>query len=77
VKFALTVSQNDAVKKLADFANNNKETQGKFTIGDEKVSQQSNNSLFKIDHKVETQCLYASRCKLSPALFGMHNLLGY
>ena len=36
VKFGITVSQSDAVKKFQDFANNNKETQGKFTIGDEK-----------------------------------------
>ena len=38
VKFLATVLQNDAVKKLQSFAENNKETQGKFTIGDEKVS---------------------------------------
>ncbi|PNS17598.1 hypothetical protein CAC42_2993 [Sphaceloma murrayae] len=36
VKFAVTVAQNEAIKKLEDFANNNKQTQGKFTIGDEK-----------------------------------------
>lgn len=36
VKFAVTVAQNDAIKKLQEFAENNKETQGKFTIGDEK-----------------------------------------
>lgn len=29
--------QNDAIKSLQDFAEKNKETQGKFTIGDEKV----------------------------------------
>jgi len=34
--FALKVSQDSAVKNLADFADQNKETQGKFTIGDEK-----------------------------------------
>lgn len=32
----MQVTQDDAVTKLNDFANNNKETQGKFTIGDEK-----------------------------------------
>ncbi|KAF2838208.1 Metallo-hydrolase/oxidoreductase [Patellaria atrata CBS 101060] len=37
VKFGVTVSQNAAIKKLQDFANSNKETQGKFTIGDEKA----------------------------------------
>ena len=29
--------QSEPVKKLQAFAENNKETQGKFTIGDEKV----------------------------------------
>ncbi|KAF1982473.1 Metallo-hydrolase/oxidoreductase [Aulographum hederae CBS 113979] len=37
VKFAAQVSQSDAVKKLQGFAQSNKETQGKFTIGDEKA----------------------------------------
>lgn len=36
VKFTLSVVQNEAVKSLDAFAENNKETQGKFTIGDEK-----------------------------------------
>ncbi|KAL9096909.1 MAG: hypothetical protein Q9165_000873 [Trypethelium subeluteriae] len=36
VKFGKTVLQNDSIKKLEEFANSNKETQGKFTIGDEK-----------------------------------------
>ncbi|KAK3378455.1 hydroxyacylglutathione hydrolase [Podospora didyma] len=36
VKFALSVSQSQAVKALDVFADTNKETQGKFTIGDEK-----------------------------------------
>lgn len=36
VKFGITVLQSDPVKKLQDFATNHKETQGKFTIGDEK-----------------------------------------
>ncbi|KAI9715295.1 MAG: Cytoplasmic glyoxalase II [Chrysothrix sp. TS-e1954] len=36
VKFGVTVSQSDAVKKLEDFASKNKQTQGKFTIGNEK-----------------------------------------
>ena len=38
IKFGDTVMQNEATKRLKDFATNNKETQGKFTIGDEKVS---------------------------------------
>jgi len=37
----VTVTTNDAIKKLQDFANNNKQTQGKFTIGDEKVCSSS------------------------------------
>ncbi|KAK9426547.1 putative hydroxyacylglutathione hydrolase [Seiridium unicorne] len=36
VKFGISVLQSEAVKKLQSFAENNKETQGKFTIGDEK-----------------------------------------
>lgn len=37
VKFAASVSQRDAVQKLHSYAENNKVTTGKFTIGDEKV----------------------------------------
>ena len=37
VKFLVTVEQTEAVKNLEKFAENNKETQGKFTIGDEKT----------------------------------------
>ena len=38
VKFAKTVAKdNEAVKKLDAYSQANKETQGKFTIGDEKV----------------------------------------
>ncbi|KAJ9161254.1 Hydroxyacylglutathione hydrolase [Coniochaeta hoffmannii] len=36
VKFAMSVLQSEAVKALEAFAQQNKETQGKFTIGDEK-----------------------------------------
>ncbi|WZH45075.1 hydroxyacylglutathione hydrolase [Fusarium acuminatum] len=36
VKFAASVSQRDTVQKLHSFAENNKITTGKFTIGDEK-----------------------------------------
>ncbi|OLN84501.1 putative hydroxyacylglutathione hydrolase [Colletotrichum chlorophyti] len=36
VKFAASVLQNEAIQKLQAFAENNRETQGKFTIGDEK-----------------------------------------
>jgi hypothetical protein len=37
VKFAASVLQSDPIKRLQTFAESNKETQGKFTIGDEKV----------------------------------------
>ena len=44
VKFAAKIAQQDeAVQKLQAFADANKQTQGKSTIGDEKVSQ-----LFKL-----------------------------
>jgi len=33
----VTVEQTEAVKKLQSFAENNKQTQGKFTMGDEKT----------------------------------------
>ncbi|KAF2723650.1 Metallo-hydrolase/oxidoreductase [Polychaeton citri CBS 116435] len=36
VKFGIQVIQSEPIKKLDSFANANKETQGKFTIGDEK-----------------------------------------
>ncbi|KAL8946701.1 MAG: hypothetical protein Q9222_006935 [Ikaeria aurantiellina] len=36
VKFLTTVLQTEPVKKLQSFAENNQQTQGKFTIGDEK-----------------------------------------
>lgn len=47
VKFAMSVLQSEPIKKLHAFAENNKETQGKFTIGDEKVRK----------HDIETFCL--------------------
>lgn len=37
VRFAISVLQSDPVKQLRDFAETNQETQGKFTIADEKV----------------------------------------
>jgi glyoxylase-like metal-dependent hydrolase (beta-lactamase superfamily II) len=36
VKFAKSVLDNEAIKKLDKFSQENKQTQGKFTIGDEK-----------------------------------------
>ncbi|KAG9757499.1 hypothetical protein KCU73_g4376, partial [Aureobasidium melanogenum] len=37
VKFGIQVMQSEPIKKLEAFANANKQTQGKFTIGDEKL----------------------------------------
>lgn len=37
VKFGVSVLQSEAVRALEAFADDCKETQGKFTIGDEKV----------------------------------------
>ncbi|KAI9779696.1 MAG: Cytoplasmic glyoxalase II [Geoglossum umbratile] len=37
VQFAVSVLQSDPIKKLQVFAESNAETQGKFTIGDEKL----------------------------------------
>lgn len=37
VKFCLTVSQAEPIKKLEAFAEKNRMNQGVFTIGDEKV----------------------------------------
>lgn len=39
VKFAKKVLDNEAIRKLDEYSQQNKETQGKFTIGDEKVSR--------------------------------------
>lgn len=38
VKFGIQVMQSEPIKKLQAFAEQNKQTQGQFTIGDEKVS---------------------------------------
>ncbi|KAI0167110.1 hydroxyacylglutathione hydrolase [Hypoxylon sp. FL1284] len=48
VKFGVSVLQNEAIKKLESFAENNKETQGKFTIGDEKL----HNVFMRVDDPV-------------------------
>ena len=39
VKFAKSVLNNDAIARLDKYSQENKQTQGKFTIGDEKVSK--------------------------------------
>ena len=38
VRFAISILQSEPIQRLQKFADENKETQGKFTIGDEKVS---------------------------------------
>ena len=54
VKFLVTVIQTEAVKKLQSYAENNEQTQGKFTIGDEKVdSYMLGSYLSKADPKQE------------------------
>jgi hydroxyacylglutathione hydrolase len=58
VKFLLTVSQSDAVKNLQSFAENNSETQGKFTIGDEK-----NHNVFM---RVQTEEMQKATGKTDP-----------
>lgn len=63
VKFAITVSQDEAVKRLQYFAEKNKETQGKFTIGDEKVSLLRTDIRPHSNKLAETQCIYACKCK--------------
>ena len=41
VKFCVKVSQTEPILKLQAFAEQNQQTQGKFTIGDEKVCIQN------------------------------------
>jgi len=48
VKFGISVLPSEPVKKLQSFAENNKETQGKFTIGDEKL----HNVFMRVDDPV-------------------------
>ncbi len=38
VRFAISILQSEPIQRLQKFADENKETQGKFTIGDEKVN---------------------------------------
>jgi hydroxyacylglutathione hydrolase len=42
VKFCLKVSQSEPIKALEDYAEKNQNTQGVFTIGDEKVRLEEN-----------------------------------
>ena len=64
VKFLTKVLDNESVKKLQSFAENNQQTQGKFTIGDEKV--QNSRSLFltmAAEGRSEAQRLHESHRK--------------
>jgi hydroxyacylglutathione hydrolase len=64
----LSVLQSPAIQRLQDFADKNKETQGQFTIGDEKVSCSSHVSPVRILILViEAQRLHdGKRERLSP-----------
>ncbi len=66
MKFGISVLQSEAVKNLQSFAENNKETQGKFTIADEKVSFLSVIWERMLTYSSETQCLYENGCELIP-----------
>lgn len=54
----MTVSQTEPIQKLQDFAEKNQQTQGKFTIGDEKVSA-ALLGIVPADGSVASQCVYA------------------
>ena len=68
VKFAKSILQSEPVQKLQDFAENNRVTTGKFTIGDEKVRRVSSRRrvtrLTKC-HNTEAQSIHATRGKSS------------
>jgi hypothetical protein len=65
VKFGIQVLQSEPVKKLEAFANANKQTQGKFTIGDEKVGfRMSRLVSSKTDNPSASQRLHETRRKL-------------
>ena len=64
----MTVLQTDPVKKLQSFAENNQQTQGKFTIGDEKVSKGlCLRILAALLTILAIQRVYESRCKSKEA----------
>ena len=52
MKFGIKVMQSEPIKKLEAFANANKQTQGKFTIGDEK----EHNVFMKLDVSRRRPC---------------------
>jgi len=66
VKFAVAVSQSEPIKKLEAFASSNKQTQGKFTIGDEKVRlpQQVGHYDIELMNILATQCIHEARCEV-------------
>jgi len=49
VKFAKTVLNNNAIQRLDEYSQANKETQSKFTIGDEKVRISTRLSVLHVD----------------------------
>lgn len=59
VKFAISVLQSDPVKKLHAFAEENKETQGKFTIADEKVIISFNLKSLDLSLTIDRNIMYS------------------
>lgn len=67
VRFAKKVLDNEAIRKLDEYSQANKETQGKFTIGDEKVRfVVSTNALKMSLTMIATQCLHAGERSRHP-----------
>lgn len=64
MKFLVTVLQTEPVEKLQSFAENNEQTQGKFTIGDEKASfrKELHNSDVQELIAIGIQRVHESRC---------------
>lgn len=66
VQFGITVLQSEAMKKLHDFAEKNRQTQGKSTIGDEKTY----NVFMRLDVSFPESVVYFL---LRPALMGLQS----
>lgn len=67
MKFCMKVSQTEPIKKLQAFAEANQQTQGKFTIGDEKVCSW-NRSLesLGLTQAAASQRIHACPCRFIP-----------
>ncbi|KAI4717197.1 hypothetical protein E4T48_06612 [Aureobasidium sp. EXF-10727] len=66
VKFGIQVMQSEPIKKLEAFANANKQTQGKFTIGDEKVGLQISRCLHNVFMRLDDPTVQKAAGKTSP-----------